>query len=89
MNWLFQAFGAVTEDLEAVDGSADASALVELFQCDRVFGVDAALVDPVLETVEVDGCHVDRETGCEEKGLIRDVLLGGWAVFHKGGPLTC
>lgn len=67
MNWLFQGFGAVAEDLEAVDGSADAPALVELFHCDREFGVDAALVDPVLESVEVDGCHVDREAGSEEK----------------------
>lgn len=76
MDWLFQGLGAVAEDLDAVDGSADAPALVELFHCDRLFGVNAALVDPVLETVEVDGCHVDGEAGFRE-GLIRDVILGG------------
>jgi hypothetical protein len=37
-----------------------------------LFGVNAALVDPVLETVEVDGCHVDGESGFEESdGLER------------------
>lgn len=66
MDWLFQVLGAVAEDLEAVDGSADAPALVELLQCNRLFRVDAALVDPVLDTVEVDGCHVDGEAGAEE-----------------------
>jgi hypothetical protein len=69
VNGLFKGFAAVAEDLEAVDGSAGAFAVVELFHCYWAVGVDAALVDPVLEAVEVDGCHFDGEAGLDGSGL--------------------
>lgn len=59
---LFHVRGTIAEDLDTVDGSFDTAAFVELFQCDWPVAGEAALVDPGLDSVQIDGCHVDGET---------------------------
>ncbi|OAQ78951.1 hypothetical protein VFPFJ_02461 [Purpureocillium lilacinum] len=50
---LLQALGAAGQDLDAVLDAADQLALDELLGCDLLRRVESALVDPVLDLVEV------------------------------------
>ena len=51
-------FFASGEELDAVFDAMDAFTAIQLFEGDGLGGVEAALVDPVLDFVEVDGGHV-------------------------------
>lgn len=55
--------GAAGEELDAVFDAVDGAAAGQFFEGDGVAGVDAFLVDPVLDFVEVDGGHFFRVAG--------------------------
>ena len=48
---------AAGQELDAVLGAVDGAGLGEFFDGDGIAGIDALLVDPVLDLVEVDGGH--------------------------------
>lgn len=59
MDWLFEAFFFTAgEQFYAVAELIYAVGVEEFADCDWVFGVDAALVDPFLDFVEVDGYEI-------------------------------
>ena len=57
---LFQGGGAVGEEFDPVSDPAHGTAFGELAQSDGLFGGDASLVDPGLDSVEIYGGHFDR-----------------------------
>lgn len=60
---LFEGCGGAAEDLDAVLGLVDAAGVGEFADGDGAGWVDAALVDPFLDALEVDGGHFGGEAG--------------------------
>lgn len=63
----------VGEQLDTVFDAMEGAGGAELFEGDGLGGVEAALVDPGLDAVEVDGGHVEgvakeRELGLKRRG---------------------
>lgn len=61
MDRLLQDALPATEDLDAVFGLVDAAGVRQFADGDRARRVDAALVDPFLDALEVDGGHIEGE----------------------------
>lgn len=67
---LFEGCGGAAEDFDAVFGLVDASRVGEFADGDGSGWVDAALVDPFLDALEVDGGHINGEAVEGETGSI-------------------
>lgn len=64
LDGLFECFFAATgEEFDTVLDAVDTAGLRKLADCDGTGGVEAALVDPLLDAVEVDFGDVEGEAG--------------------------
>lgn len=60
---LFEGCGGAAEHFDAVFGLVDAAGMGEFADGDGSGWVDAALIDPFLDALEVDGGHFGGEAG--------------------------
>lgn len=61
IDWSSELILAASEQFHAVLDTVYTSGLVELFQGDGLRRIESALVDPILDAVEIDLGHIDRE----------------------------
>lgn len=79
-----EGLGAASEQLDAVFGAVDAARGGQLFDGDGFVGVQTAGVDPGLQAVDVERCHVDRETeSCKSFCLSQSSGFGACVLVLK------